>query len=200
MDDDPLSERPRSVPLSKTPSWVMLGFVLGALFVLALPRSPAPAPRPVVVAPPAISKPLAIEPQLTVIEAVFNAWGDHAVWDNDTTQVAMWNTGMDEFSDCYEARRVDGVLYFRTLPKLTRRIIRHGKPLPTNCPLQFTETEEQYREWHDEGRYERPPEPRRVVDAPRYDRAAPVPPAVDPVPAVVPPAPSSEKIAPKSSQ
>jgi hypothetical protein len=199
MDDDPLSERPRSVPLSKTPSWVMLGFVLGALFVLALPRTPAPVPRSAVVVPPAISRPPAIAPQLTVIEAVFTAWGDHAVWENNTTQVAMWNAATGDFSEYYEVRRVDGVLYFRTLPKLTRRIIRHGKPLPANCPLQFTETEEQYREWHDEGRYERPPEPRRAVDAPQYDRAAPVPPTVDAVPAVVPPAPSNEKIAPKSS-
>jgi hypothetical protein len=43
MDEEtpskPLPEKP-----SQVPSWVTLGFVLGALFVLALPKRPAVAP------------------------------------------------------------------------------------------------------------------------------------------------------------
>ena len=41
-----------------------------------------------------------------------------------------------------EVRRIDDTLYFRSIQKLTRRIINHGKPLPSECPLKFTETDE----------------------------------------------------------
>jgi hypothetical protein len=141
--------------LSMTPSWVMLGFVLGAAFVAALPPSNeksapvAPAPKPAESArklPP---------PLLTTIEAVFAAWGEHAVWDDDVTEVAMWDTDRNRFAEFYEVRRVREKMYFRTIPKLTRRVINHGKPLPLECPLQFTETEERYREWLEHGRTER---------------------------------------------
>ena len=95
---------------------------------------------------------------LTKIEAVFEAYGQPAVWDNDLTEVALWNSETKSFSEFYEIRRTRDALYYRSIPRLTRRVIRHGKLLP-DSPLQFTETEEQYREWRENGRTERPPEP-----------------------------------------
>jgi hypothetical protein len=144
--------------LSKTPSWVMLGFILGAVFVAALPpwrRPPAPEAVSVAALEP-VRPPVPREPApLTTIEAVFAEWQRHAVWSDDTTEVALWNIREKAFTDFYEVRRVGDALYFRTIPKLTRRIVTHGKPLP-NSPLQFTETEEQYQEWREHGRSERP--------------------------------------------
>ena len=62
MDDD-TPEKPYPLAaskMSKTPSWIMLGFVLGALFVLAVrppAPKPAPAPAPVAAEPPKQSAP-----------------------------------------------------------------------------------------------------------------------------------------------
>ncbi|MBL9201556.1 MAG: hypothetical protein JNL39_13690 [Opitutaceae bacterium] len=93
-------------------------------------------------------------PQLTTVEAVFAAWGEHAVWSGDTTEIVLWNEQSRAFDLPYEVRRRGDTLYFRSLTSLTRRVINRGKPMP-ECPLQFTETEEQYREWLEHGRKER---------------------------------------------
>jgi hypothetical protein len=141
--------------MSMAPSWVMLGFLLGVAFVVALPplkkEEPALLPIPRRVEP----APAPAQPQLSTIEAVFAVWGESAVWDGGTTEVALWNTDRREYSDFYEIRRVGDALFFRTIPKLTRRLIKHGKPQPTECPLQFTESEAQYLEWLEHGRAER---------------------------------------------
>lgn len=155
-DDEPQPER-RSYPtpaskMSKVPSWISVGFVLGVVFVWGLFK---PKPMPPEVKIVEVIPPTPQETKLTTIEAVFAEWAAHAVWHNDTTQIAYWNPGTEEFSEFYEVRRVADTLYFRSIPELTRRIIAHGKPLPENCPLRFTETEEQYREWREHGRYER---------------------------------------------
>ncbi|MDP3071421.1 MAG: hypothetical protein Q8N18_14115 [Opitutaceae bacterium] len=157
MDEVPPADRrpPTAASLSKTPSWIMLGFVLGVAFMAALPslrKTPAPVAAPPVTIP-AEPVPLRLPPRLTVIEAVFEEWGRHAVWDGNLTEVAL-DPGTGTFSELYEVRRSGDVHYFRTITRLTRRIIARGKPLP-GCPLQFTETEEQYREWLEHGRKER---------------------------------------------
>ena len=196
MDDDE-SKRDKRYPLSaskmsKTPSWIMLGFLLGAIFVAALPpfRKP-PAPESVAfraVEPPK-PRPPRDPPQLTTIEAVFAAWGKSAVWSEDVTEVALWNDHEKEYSDLYEVRRVGDAYYFRTIPRLTRRIIARGKPIPES-PLLFTETEEQYREWQNYGRSERPVE-RMAPSRPSFSAppAAPVPieKSVNPVAPSLPP-------------
>lgn len=195
MDDDtrrpektyPLSSR----KMSKTPSWVMLGFVLGAATVASLPQlrrektaMPAQAMRQATPEKPAApSEP----PQLTTIEAVFDQWATYAVWDYDTTEVALWNSRTKGFTDFFEVRRYGNTFYFRSIPTLTRRIISRGKPIPES-PLQFTETEEQYQEWRQHGRSERPvsdyrpakgvspavmPEDPRKTAAPRPEMAPP---------------------------
>jgi hypothetical protein len=148
MDEDkpskPLPQRP-----SQIPSWVTLGFVLGALFVLALPkRSAVPLPLPVVQeeAPPP-SAPVE-PPTVTTIEAVFAAWDKYAVWSNDRTEVALWDAGSKSFSECYEVLRNGNDYYFRSIPSLTRPVLTHG--VVDNSPLVFTETSRQRSDWLDE--------------------------------------------------
>lgn len=129
-------ERPISpARLSKTPSWITLGFVLGALFVLALPdRNSSAPPAPRVEPEPA---PVRLErPALTEVEAVFADWGEAAIWQNDLTEVAMWDTARRSYSLFYEVVRHDGAYYFRSIPRLTRPILTEG--VPTNAPLQYT--------------------------------------------------------------
>ena len=114
---------------------------------------------------------------VTTIEAVFAAWGQHAVWDKNLTEVAMWRAETGAFSEFYEVRKEDDAFYFRSIPKLTRRIIRRGTPLPDNAPLQFTESEAQYREWLAHGREERPAETKLRPMSPSF---TPVPPPETP--------------------
>lgn len=181
-EDEPKTEKayPLSTSkMSKTPSWIMLGFLLGAAFVAALPPlEKEPRESPVV---RAIEEPKASEPrnppQLTTIEAVFAEWGKHAVWSDDVTEVALWRPEDKAYTDFYEVRRFGGEYYFRSIPELTRRIISHGKPLPES-PLQFTETEEQYLEWRNFGRTERPVE-REVTTRPRTNTPLPAPAPVE---------------------
>jgi hypothetical protein len=147
MDEPAESLPPSAAKLSKTPSWVMLGFLLGALFMWSLPRPPAAAPAP----------PMAVEikavvpssppppPRLMAIEAMFAQWGKLAVWENDVTEVALWTPETKKFSDYFEVIRSGENLYFRSIPRLTRPILTHG--VKQNLPLQFTETEAQREDW-----------------------------------------------------
>jgi hypothetical protein len=197
MDDDE-PKREKNYPISaskmsKTPSWIMLGFLLGAVFVAALPPlRKKPAPETVslrATEPPRPATPREPGP-LTTIEDVFATWGKHAVWSDDVTEVALWNINEKAFSDFYEVRRVGDVYYFRTIPRLTRPIIKRGKHI-AESPLLFTESEEQYREWQNYGRSEQavertaPARPRAVAPPPK---SAPIDSAVKMVPPSLPPA------------
>ncbi|MCC6414598.1 MAG: hypothetical protein IT582_01640 [Opitutaceae bacterium] len=151
MDADEPKPPPPS-RLSKTPSWLMLGFVLGAGFVWLLPR---PGPRIIEVPvkdntpPPLIA--LSTKPDLSELEAVWNDWQQYAVWDNDRTEVAMWDAAVGKYARFYEVLRVDGVFYFRSIPTLTRPVLTHG--VSTSAPLLFTEPDGRREEWlrqHDE--------------------------------------------------
>jgi hypothetical protein len=135
--DEPIQERPPSpARLSKTPSWITLGFVLGALFVLALPsrdRAPGSTSAPAAEAPP----PIVLErPKLTEIEAVFADWGEAAIWQNERTEVALWDRERRSFSIFFEVLRDSDRYYFRSIDRLTRPILREGAP--PNAPLQYT--------------------------------------------------------------
>lgn len=150
--DEPEKERPISPSrLSKTPSWITLGFVLGALFVASLPRETAG------LAPDKSTMPTSIvkleRPKLTEIEAVFADWERYVVWDHNVTEVAMWDTEKKSFSIFYEVMRVGDNFYFRSIPRLTRPILTRGVP-EQQSPLQFTETETSRREWLEHGQYE----------------------------------------------
>lgn len=133
-EDRPISP----AQLSKTPSWVMLGFLLGVLFVFALPREQPAAPEHhVAVEPP----PVKLErPKLTEIEAVFAEWEPYAKWENDFTEVAVWDTATHSFSNCYEVLRSGETYYFRSIPKLTRPVFSRG--IPQKSPLVFTRPED----------------------------------------------------------
>lgn len=142
---------PAKAKPSLVPSWIMLGFVVGALFVWALPR---PRPAPSRLEPPE-SNPVTIiktPPQITMIEAVFSEWGKYAVWDNDITEVALWSSETRAFSDCFEVLRSGSNYFFRSIPRLTRPVLTHGTR--EHSPLQFTETEAQRAEWLGEKRQE----------------------------------------------
>lgn len=174
--------------LSKTPSWIMLGFLLGAAFVVSFKsvrKEPAVTPAPAVASEPEQPSAPRDPPQLTTIEAVFAAEEQFALWTDNVTEVALWNSRDNAFSDFYEVRRIGAARYFRTIPTLTRRIIQHGKPRPES-PLQFTQSDEQHREWLEHGRTERVP----VLDlrpAKRVPLATPERPSATPVPTFSPP-------------
>lgn len=140
--DDELEETnpPRTPQLSKTPSWIMLGFILGALAVYTLPR-----PEKKVPAPPMAAKTLPAVPtppekptveRAVFFEDVFAQYSGNAVWQNDLTEVAFWNAPRRAFSDCYEVMRVSDKFYFRSIPHLTRPVLKEG--VPPDSPLQFT--------------------------------------------------------------
>ena len=180
MDDEPEKTYPLSpAKMSKTPSWVMLGFVMGAAFVWGYKRD-AEKSAPVAPAIPAEwPKALTIAPSpVTTIEAVFDEWKEHAVWENNLTEVAMWRAETRAYSEFYEVRRVNETLFYRSIPRLTRRIVRSGTPLSSNAPLQFTESEAHYLAWLEQGRVKSMGEP---LVPPRASGLTPlVPPAVDP--------------------
>jgi hypothetical protein len=144
MDEEtpskPIPEKP-----SQIPSWVTLGFVLGALAVMALPKRAPVAPPPAAVQEAKPDPVKAEPPKLTTIEAVFGAWDKYAVWSNDTTEVALWSAATNSFSECYEVIRNGSEYFFRSIPELTRPVLTHG--VVENSPLQFTETARQREEW-----------------------------------------------------
>jgi hypothetical protein len=137
-------EAPPPAKPTQVPSWVMLGFALGALFVLALPKRAAvePEARPAAEAP--APKPPG-PPPLSTIEAVFDVWGKYAVWSDDTTEVALWSPETKGYFECYEVLRMGDTYYFRSIARLTRPILAHG--VVEGSPLQFTETVRQREEW-----------------------------------------------------
>jgi hypothetical protein len=151
MDDEIEEPRsPKREQLSKTPSWVMLGFVLGAACVLAWPRKPelrlaltaTPAPTPVEKRPP---PPLTVDRAL-FFENVFAEWATHAAWENELTEVAFWNAETKSFSDRFEVFRSGERYYFRSISQFTRPLLTHGD-IPGNSPLQFTEPQAAREQW-----------------------------------------------------
>ena len=140
--DDERSEPAKEKP-SQVPSWVTLGFMLGALFVLALPRRGARRAGTAPMESEPASKPPAprAAPTITTIEAVFAAWEKYAVWSNGTTEVALWSPETKSFSEFYEVARVG-----ETPISGPSRALR-GRPHPWRADgiarLQFTETARQ---------------------------------------------------------
>ena len=111
-----------------------------------MPRHEAP-PQEVVATPtPTPARAPAGPRTFTLIEDVFAEWGRYAVWENDLTEVALWNSNRNSYSDRYEVMRSgDNNYYFRSISQFTRPVMTHGqKP---NSPLQFTETQALRDEW-----------------------------------------------------
>lgn len=145
--------KPKRESLSKTPSWIMLGVVIGAIVGtaaqtqwqkregarLAAEQQAAAQVKP---EPPPAPKPPPQHLPLSEMEAVFEKWGEGAVWVHDVTQVAFWNPVTNQYTEYVEILRNGEDLYFRSLPKLTRPLI--SDPADPNAPLRLTETEEEH--------------------------------------------------------
>jgi len=165
MEDDELEETRPPAPAkpSKTPSWVMLGFVLGVLVMLALPRKEAPSFAPVVQLAPKPAEPAKPTIERAVFfEGVFAEFSQYAVWENDLTEVAFWNAENRAFTDRYEVLRMGEKFFFRSIARFTRPLLTHG--VPENSPLQFTEPQARREEWLKENSAE---SLRTFLDAPR---------------------------------
>lgn len=149
MSDAPA--RPKD-KLSTIPSWIMVGFIAGALFSLGVQRelsrrehekaaaAQPPPPPPVKQEPlPSLSA-LKDHTSLSAIENIFGEFEANAVWKNDLTEVALWNAQTNKFSECFEIVRSGDTFYFRTIPSLTRPVVRPN--MTPDLPLRFTEPEE----------------------------------------------------------
>lgn len=135
---------------SQAPSWVLLGFVLGILCMLALSKVRRPGgsgvvteEAPVLSAPAPAPKPS--PGRFQGVEAVFYEWASYAVWDHDTTEVTVYDPDLKRYAESYEVLRSADEYYFRTIPALTRPVLSHG--VPENAPLIFTETVESRARW-----------------------------------------------------
>ncbi len=145
--EEPEPRPPALRKLSKTPSWVLLGFAAGVLFMWLLPVREAPSAES---APqPPVQPPVKIEPppvrSMDEIEAVFAMWGTHAVWAHELTEVSLWDAATGDFSRHYEVLRNGDELYFRSITGLTRPLLTYG--VPDDAPLRFTEPESRRDEW-----------------------------------------------------
>ncbi len=147
-DEDDIEPRkphpPSPARMSKVPSWISVGFVLGALVGWTL-REPKPVPPP----PPKVIEVVKFEPrpnQVPTVEALFEKWRHLAAWrDDDTTEIAVWNPDSKEFTEAYEVKRVGDDFYFRSLPHLTRKLINYGEKLPADAPIRFASVEDRAR-------------------------------------------------------
>jgi hypothetical protein len=143
-DTDPKTPHTK---LSKTPSWIMVGFIAGALFAYGVRRevvshdetkpSPPAAQVPMPAEPPHSASALKNRSSLSAIENIFTQYEGRAVWHNDLTEVALWNAETGKYSELFEVMRSGDDYYFRTLPHLTRAVIRQSDD--PNLPLMFTE-------------------------------------------------------------
>jgi hypothetical protein len=139
----PPPSRPELPPKpSMAPSWVLLGFGIGVLFIWMLPPSEPPAAAGL---EPAAAPVARSAPQIAVIEAVFAEWGSAASWENDVTEVALWSSETGSYSQCFQVIRTGGMYFFRSIPRLTRPVLTRG--VRDNSPLQFTESEAKRAEW-----------------------------------------------------
>lgn len=128
----------------------MVGFIIGAMFAYGVQRevarrnqlTPPPplAPAPVKVEPQRSAAAIKDRASLTAIEGIFTQYESLAVWRNDITEVALWNAETNKFSEFFEVMRSGEYYYYRTLPHLTRPVIRHN--VNPDLPLRFTEPED----------------------------------------------------------
>lgn len=142
--------KPSRESLSKTPSWIMLGAVIGAIVALAVKDNledkeklrAATEQKPAVAKqePPPVPAKLDNYPSLQTVEALFDDWKDNAIWRHDVTEIAVWDQASNTYPYFYEILRNGDVFYFRSVPKLTRPLQDIGSGYP--APIRFTETPE----------------------------------------------------------
>lgn len=150
--------KPTKESLSKTPSWVMLGFVIGCIVALTVKRdldardktaataaaaaAAAKAQAAQIEAAQAPPKPATPPAKLSLsdLEAVFQRWQSKAVWRHEITEVAYWDPTTNKYSEFVEVLRSGEDLYFRSIPRLTRPLI--DEDVDSAVPIRFTELEE----------------------------------------------------------
>lgn len=156
---------------SPTPFLITLGFAAGVGFGwLAFDQEPKSVEAPpAVTAPPERPRRAAPQPDdersvrrelktLRELEETFGLWGGYAVWEDDMTEFAAWNSSQGKFADFYEVRRFDGKFSFRTIGALTRPLIDHG--VRADLPFHFTETQaDRERFYRENPDYDRSKEP-----------------------------------------
>lgn len=134
------------------PLWLTLGFAMGlgfgwVAFKSDAAKAPLAAEQAKAVEKPAVAAETSHDAgTLAGAEQTFQRWGGYAVWEDDATEIAVWNPRRKRFGDFYEVRRVHGQFYFRTIPRLSRPIIDHG--LRGRLPIVFTETQADHDEFH----------------------------------------------------
>ena len=144
--------KPAKESLSKTPSWIMLGFVIGCIVALTVkrdldareksaqvaPATAAPSTPQLEGTPPAKTAPTQLS--LFEMQAIFWQWRSKAVWRHELTEVVYWNPVTNKYSEFVEVLRSGEDLYFRTISKLTRPLIEED--VDPAAPIRFTELEE----------------------------------------------------------
>jgi hypothetical protein len=136
------SERPRKESLSTTPSWLMLGFLIGAVTMYSsyerlFQKAPAEPVAPAV----RVEVQRVVVPPVPDVEAIFLRYQDNAVWENDLTEVALWNPTSERFSELYEVLRTEDHYFFRSITTLTRPVAEYADE--ESVPIRFTESEAQ---------------------------------------------------------
>jgi hypothetical protein len=128
---------------SYPPLWLTLGFVAGLGFGWFAFHERQPD---VYLAPPLAVTAQAIpaverepEKSLRAVEEVFDTWGGYAVWEDGSTEIALWDPRLKRHAHYFEVRRHGGHFYFRRLRQLSRPLLDHG--VSAQLPIHFTETQ-----------------------------------------------------------
>lgn len=155
---------------SKIPSWIMLGFILGALAfytvgehlrgpkktdaaasttaqpqpapALESQASPTPEPDTTTQASPLLRE--GRHMSLYAMDTIFRKWLVNAQWDYNTTQVVFWNPYDGKYSVPVQVLRYgtedNYEYYYQPLDKLTRPLTREARR--SEAPILFTESED----------------------------------------------------------
>lgn len=149
-EEDEVVEKVDRKNLSVVPSWLMVGFVIGVV-TMWLFRSPPTEPQSELMpASPAVEDVIATDANksetpgrstVALAEALFDTHRDWVFWNEDKTQIALWNSEAMGFTDHFEVIRTLEGDYFRSIREFTRLPLPgYGPP---NSPILFTETLEQ---------------------------------------------------------
>src|SRR5690606_24948517 len=96
----------------------------------------------------------------------FEQYRQYAFWEDDRTEIAIWNSRTLDFTDFFEVLRTDTGTYYRSISMLTRLpLVNYGPP---DSPVRFTETAAQRAAREKERDTDLPrPTPPRPVELPR---------------------------------
>jgi hypothetical protein len=194
--------QPSRDKLSKVPSWIMLGVVLGGIGFYGVQsffeeqrgkkqrqKAPPAASAP---ARPATDAGAASVPagekrdphmSLFAIDAVFRAHGASAVWEHDLTEIVLWNPATRSYSTGVEVLRNGDTYHYRLLDRLTRPVLTEG--VDPDAPIRLTEPasyQERRRQQRQDTWRSRPPAPAPLLPA--------TPPTIIPTTTIAIPAPA----------